>query len=172
MKFKSLIFLLIATFTVIACSTKKKAKHARLILETYENGNYKTVHQYFKDTGDMTEDYYYQEFYENGNLKIQSLENQGSRKGECNYYFENGNIKAKLNFKDDVLNGPAVLYNANGKIKATDMAINGTLKQNNIDIMNFILKNIDNSDNRANWIDSMNNSIDSLKSALNKIDPH
>ncbi len=172
MKFKSLIFLLLSTFTVVACFQKKKAKHARIIWETYENGNYKTVQQFFKNTGDMTEDYYYQEFYENGNLKIQSLENQGSRKGACNFYFEDGNIKAELNFKDDVLNGPVVLYHANGKIKAKDTAIMGSLKQNNIDIKNFILKNINNSVNRPNWNDSLDTAVDSLKSALNKINPH
>ena len=168
MKLNHIIYLLIAALTVNACSNKKENNHDRIIWDKYDNGNYKTVHQYFTDTADMTEDYYYQEFYENGNLKIQGLENQRARKGEWKAFFENGNLKAKLTFENDILNGPIEFYFENGTIKATDIAENGFLKQNNIDIKNFLMENFDISENRPNWNDSLVIMVDSLKTILNK----
>jgi antitoxin component YwqK of YwqJK toxin-antitoxin module len=167
MKLNHIIFLLITALTVIACSNKKENNHARIIWDKYDNGNYKTVHQYFTDTADMTEDYYYQEFFENGNLKIQGLENQRTRKGEWKAYFENGDLKAKLTFENDVLNGPIKLYNDDGTVKAQDNAENGDLKQNNEDIKNFIMENFNISENRPNWNDSLDIMADSLKTILN-----
>ncbi len=81
MNIKINLFILITVLTYIACSNEKRNNHAKIIWETYDNGSYKTVHQYFTDTSHITDDYYYQEFYENGNLKMQGLENRGIRKG-------------------------------------------------------------------------------------------
>lgn len=168
MKINNIIFLLITALTVIACSNKKENNHARIIWDKYDNGNYKTVHQYFTDTADMSEDYYYQEFYENGNLKIQGLENQRIRNGEWKAYFDNEDLKAKLTFDNDILNGPIELYDENGTIKATDISENGHLKSNNSDIKKFIQENFDISELRPNWSDSLDIMVDSLKTLLDK----
>ncbi|MDA3883712.1 MAG: hypothetical protein PF481_10560 [Bacteroidales bacterium] len=168
MKLIKYFFLFITVLSVFSCSNKNENKHARIIWDKYESGSYKTVHQYFTDTAEMTEDYYYQEFYENGNLKIQGIENQRVRKGEWNVYFHNGNVKAKLNFDNDILSGPIELYDENGGIKAKDIAENGHLRQMNDDVLQFVMENFNLSEQRPDWNDSLDIMVDSLKTILNK----
>lgn len=153
----------------IACSSEKENNHAKIIWDSYDNGNYKTVHQYFTDTANFSEDYSYQAYYENGNLKIQGLENHGVRKGEWNMYFENGAVKAKLAFDNGTLHGPIELYNENGTIKATDIAEYGQLKSNNGVIKQFIQEHFDSPENNVNWHDSLDVMVDSLKRTLDKV---
>jgi hypothetical protein len=167
MKLNNIIFLLSAVLMVIACSDKKETNHAKIIWDKYDNGNYKTVHQYFTDTADISGDYYYQEFYENGSLKTQGLENQKVRKGEWKIYFDNGDIRAKLTFDNNILNGPIELYNQSGAIKATGIAENGRLKSNNEEINKFLVENFNISESRANWNDSLDVIVDSLNTILN-----
>lgn len=168
MKLKDAIFFLCITLTAISCSNKKENNHARIIWDKYGNGNYKTVHQYLTDTADMTEDYYYQEFYENGNLKIQGLENQRIRKGEWKVYYDNSDIKAKLIFENDILNGQIELYEQSGSIKAKGFAKNGHIYPKGSEINNFINENFYISENRPNWNDSLDITVDSLKTLLKK----
>lgn len=167
MKIVKYLFLFSIALTVIACSDMKEKKHARIIWDKYDNGNDKTVHQYFTDTADMTEDYYYQEFHQNGKLKIQGLENQRVRKGEWVVYYDDGVIKGKLNFDNDKLNGPIQLYDKKGSITAKDIAENGHLKQSNDEVLQFVIKYFD-SEQRPVWTDSMNIIVDSLRNIINK----
>jgi hypothetical protein len=167
MKFNSLFYILFITLTIIACSNTKENKHARIIWDKYENGNPKTVHQFFTDTVNMTEEYYYQEFYENGKLKMEGLEKQSLRKGEWLVYYDNGDIKAKLNFDNDKLNGLIELYDKNGLVTAKYIAANGYLNQGNDDIVQLLLQYF-HSENRPIWTDSLNNKLDTLTTTFNK----
>lgn len=168
MKLLKFSFLIPIALIFLACSSTGETKHARIIWDKYNNGNYKIVHQYFTDTADMTEDYFYQEFYENGTLKIQGLENQRVRKGEWCVYYGNGDVKARLNFDKDKLNGPIKLYNENGAIKVKGIAKNGSLEQNNGDVLRLLLQYFDSSEKRPVWTDSLDIMMDSLRTKLNK----
>jgi hypothetical protein len=168
MKLKHAIFFFCITLTAISCSNMKENNHARIIWDKYDNGNYKTVHQYLKDTADMNDDYYYQEFYENGNLKIQGLENQRTRKGEWKVYYDNGDLKAKFIFENNVLNGQIELYDKSGSIKAKGFAKNGRIYPKVSEINTFIYENFNISENRPNWNDSLGVMVDSLKILLKK----
>jgi len=166
-KHNHIIFYLITALTAISCTDKNENKHARIIWDKYDNGNSKTVHQFLTDTADMSEDYYYQEFYKNGNLKIQGLENQKIRKGEWKAFFDNGNLMAKLTFENDILNGTIELYEKDGSLKVKDSARNGHLYENDGEIKKFINEFFDYSENSPNWNDSLDIMIDSLKTVLN-----
>ena len=168
MKSARYLILFSIVLTAFACSNRNENKHARIIWDKYDNGNNKTVHQYFTDTADMTEDYYYQEYYENGTLKVQGLENQRVKKGEWTVFYDNGDIKAKLNFNNDKLNGLIKLYDSDGTIKAKDIAENGNLEQDNNDVLRFVLQYFDSSGQRPVWTDSLGIMVDSLRTILKK----
>ncbi len=143
MKLLAIIFTGISAFSIVAYFVIRENNHAKIIWEKYDNDNYKVVHQYFTDVGYDNDNYFYQEFYENGNLKIQGLENQRIRKGNWKTYFENGELESNFYFKNDTLNGPIALFDEYGNIKGKDIAKRGYLMKNNIEIRNFILKNFD-----------------------------
>jgi|SRR5688572_6365265 len=145
----------------VACSDKKE-NNAKIIWEKYENGNYRVVFQYCNDTANLGDDYYYQEFYENGNLKLQGLENQRIRKGEWNYYYDNGKLKSKMNFVNDTLRGTITLFNQEGKIIAEDKVENGALQGKNTEVIRFIKADFNLTEQRPAWIDSLNIMVDSL----------
>ncbi len=159
------IFTTYILLTFFACSNENDSK-AKIIWDQYENGNYKVVHQYFTDTANLNEDYYYQEYYENGNIRIQGLENQGIRKGERNFYYNNGELQAKMNFENDILNGPIKLYDQTGKTTALDTAKNGVLLFKNDKVVLFIREEFNSSEQRPLWIDLLNLMMDSLKTIL------
>lgn len=165
MKILRFIILSCIILTVFACSNKKN-NNAKIIWEKYENGNYKVVHQYFTDTADLSEDHYYQEYYENGSLKIQGLENQGRRKGEWNFYYDNGKIKAKTNFDNGTLNGAIILFDETGEIIAQDIVRNGELKENNDEVIQFIKDTYILSEISPTWTDSLYLMVDSLRTLL------
>lgn len=162
MKFINYYFLcFISIFFALSCNNRTENNNAKIIFEKYKNGNNKIVHLYFTDTANFTDDYYYQEFYENGNLKVQGIENQSVKKGEWIFYFENGNLKAKLIFDNNVLNGPIVLYN-DKNVKTSYVAENGQIKRKNDDLLLFLIQNQSIFKERQNWNDSVNIVIDSI----------
>lgn len=166
--FKNLVIITIGiiNFTFLSCMTENssnKNKKAQIIWDKYENGNAKIIHQFLTDTANLDDEYYYMEFYENGNLKLHGLEKQEVRKKEWNYYFENGKLRAKVNFKNDTLNGLITIYASNGQIEAKDSIQNNVLQSKNSKIIYFIMEELNCSGQRAVWIDSLNITIDSLK---------
>jgi antitoxin component YwqK of YwqJK toxin-antitoxin module len=169
MKLLAIICTSISVFFIVAYLTMRENNHAKIIWEKYDNDNYKVVHQYFTDEGNDNDNYFYQEFYENGNLKIQGIENQRIRKGKWKAYFENGELEANFYFKNDTLNGPIELFDEYGNIKGKDIANRGYLMKNNKEIRNFIMQNFDISIQRPNWHDSIDIKVDTLISQIKKL---
>lgn len=166
MRISEIVVLIFCLLLLGSCGETRKPEGAVIIWDKHENGNHKTVHQFLTDPGDFSDDYFYQEFFENGNLKIQGLENRRVRKGEWKIYFETGELKAILTFDNGSLEGPATIYNKSGTIIATDTAENGLFRNESIELNAVIRKNIDFSDNRTNWDDSLKQAIDSLEKII------
>ncbi len=141
MKALTFSFLLILLSIFSACSDTTPGK-ARIVFEKYDNGNEKLTYQYFTDTADMNDPHLYQEFHENGNLKIQGKEIEFIREGEWRFYYDDNTPMAILNFRNDTLNGPITLYNTQGKLTDKDNAILGVLKGQNQTVIEFIHRNI------------------------------
>jgi len=165
MEIMRIIFTVSVIMTFLGCSNADDNK-AKIIWDKYENGNYKVVYQYFTDTADLNEDYYYQEYYENGNIRVKGLQNQKINKGEWNFYYDQGKLKAKINFENNVLNGPIKLYDQKGNITAQDVAKNGVLQERNNEVVLFISEQFNSPEQRAVWIDSLNIMVDSLETIL------
>lgn len=172
-RIKILIFLTLSILSliVISCSRSKKNNHAKIIWEKYDNGNYKTVHQFFTDTADMSEDYYYQEFYENGTLKMQGLECQRVRKGEWKFFTNDGDLKAKLHYENGIINGTIELFAQDGTVEASDEAENGQFALNNDKVTQFVMRHFKQSAQRPNWHDSLHIMADSLVRILDNETP-
>lgn len=148
--------------TLISCSQGNGSHHARIIWRKYSNGKFKIVYEYLKDPASFSDDYFYLEYYENGNIKIKGLENQHIRKGIWHYYYKNGTIKAKMNFVNDTLNGAIKLFNKDSRIMAKDSAENGTLAFHNRQIQQFINENIHPQELRPVWMDTLKKMMDSV----------
>jgi antitoxin component YwqK of YwqJK toxin-antitoxin module len=160
--------LIINLFFIVlfSCSEEQESK-ARIIWDKYDNGNYKTVHQYFTDTANLNDDYYYKEFYENGTLKVQGIENRKKRDGEWKYYHNNSKLKAKLNFENNKISGPIILFDQNGELKAKDILTNGRLTDNNTEIVEFLSESYKTPENRPEWLDSLFITVDSINNIMN-----
>ncbi len=163
MKFKKLIFFSLI-FAIYACSTKDTSTNATIVWEKFENGNFKIIHEFLTDTAKLSEDYHYKEYYKNGNLKTNGLENRGMKKGDWKFYFDNGNLNAELSFVNSKINGPITIYNLEGGVAGTDFAENGFLKRNNNSVIQFVTIQLNSNGLNAEWTDSLNILIDSLQS--------
>ncbi len=171
---KNIIFQLTLFFLALIstnCSSEKNEKlittdgNARVIWDKYDNGNEKIVYQYLVKLADDNSDYYYEHFYENGNIKTKGLENQGMKKGEWIYYHENGTLQARVNFTNDTLNGVFVLYDEDGFIKSKSIFIHGYYHGNSLEfesVLRFINENLPAQDQRPKWWDSLYILVDSL----------
>ena len=161
------LFLLLI-LTIVSCGQGNSSHHARIIWREYSNGKFKIVYEYLKDPADFSDDYYYLEYYENGTIKIKSLENRRIRKGLWHYYYKNGTIKAKMNFVNDTLNGAISLFNKDGRIMAKDSVENGTLAFYNRQIRQFINENIPPQELRPVWMDTLKKMMDSVDIWMDK----
>lgn len=138
-------------------STPKSDTQTKIIWSDYESGNKKVVYQFFTSPANFDDDHYYQEFYENGNKKIQGLEHQKVRMGIWSFYHENSQLAAKMTFDNDTLKGLITIFDFNGRAVANDTVINGQLQRQNIQVAQFIRQNSDFLNLKPIWRDSLIN---------------
>lgn len=150
----------ILIFFGFKCVGNHQDNNAKIIWSNYDNGNQKIVYQYLSLIGDDTSDYFYEYYYENGEIKIKGLENSGIRKGEWIYYFQDGTVQAKINFTNDTANGLFTVYYQNGTVK-----YKGQFKNNLIDGIWQI-----NDSNKIEKIEFLKGKIKDSESNLIKID--
>ena len=58
----------------------------------------------------------YNEYYDNGNLKIEANLKEGLKHGIYREYFDNGNLRVKGRYKNDLMDGNWKIYDENGNI--------------------------------------------------------
>jgi antitoxin component YwqK of YwqJK toxin-antitoxin module len=163
----SAIVSILILLTFCNCSHKKPNK-AGIIWEKFENGKPKIEYRYLTDTADISDGYYYLEYYSNGNIKIEGLEKNKVKNGKWNYYFQNGKIKASFIIQNDTLNGPIVLYNKDGNIEEIDKIKNGLLQQKKLKIIHFLNEELNITGQTIVYFDSLNIKIDTLKKIIDK----
>ena len=160
--------MLIVLLGMVACG-EKKSQHARIIFDKYDNGKEKVVHQFFTDTAKLSEDYEYQEFFKNGNLKLRGLENQRIRKGKWEAYYETGEVKATVLYQNDVPHGLITLYEKEGEVLVESSAKQGVVMTDHPEVWNLLVEDFSILERRSNWNDSMDVMIDSMQVLLKRM---
>lgn len=176
MKKQNFLLILFLIFSTSSCSNQKESKiddetfakfikgipispksdtQTKIIWSNYESGNKKVVYQFFTSPANLDDDYYYQEFYENGVLKIQCLENQNIRMGIWSFYYENGQLAGKMTFDNDTLQGLITVFDLYGQTEANDTVKNGQLQNKNYQVAQFIRRNSDFLNLKPIWKDSL-----------------
>lgn len=150
---------------LISC-TSNDDKHAKIIWEKYSNGTPKVVYEFLNDTSNFNDEYYYHEFFENGNQKIIGLEKRNVKTGEWKYYHQNGVIQAILYFKNDSLIGTQKVFDENGNIIGIDSI---TYKKKNIadPVVNSFLSELVSIDSSIIWFNSLQSVLKTSKLLIN-----
>ncbi|MDA9660522.1 hypothetical protein N9T24_00665 [Flavobacteriaceae bacterium] len=74
----------------------------------------------------------YEEFFNNGDIKLSVEMNSGIKNGEYKSFYENGTLKEFMVYENDLLNGKRISYWVNGLKKEENIFVSGAMRGENI----------------------------------------
>ena len=74
----------------------------------------------------------YEEFFNNGDIKLSVEMNSGIKNGEYKSFYENGKLKEFMVYENDLLDGKRISYWVNGLKKEENNFVSGAMRGENI----------------------------------------